>query len=254
VSLFGETYLLNLRLIDVVSARVGGRVSRRITGGQDELVDELPGAAAELFGMAEGALGVEVEHIEKTPAARWFELTAELCLFGGAWGGGASALEAEGYPEASGSMNGDRLGGGMRLGLLLDRYHTVFFQAHVLVEHWVGQAAGGEAGTLSLRVDFEMLRLVAGYRFAWPVTDWFAPFAEAAAGTHIYLAKDVPLDDTPGQVEVVPKESARVALMLGLGLRFRLLDRVVLTASYQWDTPIMDTSTSSVVLGAGVLF
>lgn len=254
VSLFGETYLLNLRLIDVVSARVGGRVSRRISGGQDELVDELPGAAAELFGMAESDLGVEVERIEKTPAARWFELVGELCLFGGAWGGGAADLDARGYPDASGSMNGDRLGGGLRLGLLLGRHHTVFVQTHLLVEHWVGEAAGGEAGELSLRVDFDMLRLVAGYRFAWPVTAWFAPFAEGALGTHLYLQQDVPLEDAGDKIGVTPARRARFALMLGLGLRFCLLDRLLLTVSYQWDTPVEDESSSSFVLGAGVRF
>jgi len=254
VSLFGETYLLNLRLIDVVSARVGGRVSRRIGGGQDALVDALPAAAAELFGMAEGALGVEVTRQEPPPAARLFELVAELCLFGGAWGGGAAGLDAAGYPDASGSTNGDRLGGGMRLGLLLGRHHTAFVQTHLLVEHWTGEAAGGEAGTLSLRVDFDLLRLVAGYRFAWPVTGWFAPFAEAALGTHVYLEQDVPIEDADGTIGIAPEQRARLALMLGLGLRFCLLDRFVLTASYQWDTPVADESSSSFVLGAGVRF
>lgn len=254
VSLFGETYLLNLRLIDVIAARVGSRVSRRLTGGPDELVDALPGAAAELLAMAEDDLGVEVTPDEPPPAARWFELAAELCLFGGAWGGGAADLDAEGYPEASGSTNGDRLGGGMRLGVLLGRHHTAFVQTHWLVEHWLGEAAGGEAGALSLRVDFDMLRLVAGYRFAWPVTAWFAPFAEAALGTHIYLEKDVPLEDTTGKIEVTPEQRARFALMLGLGLRFCLLDRIILTTSYQWDTPVAEESTSSFVLGAGVRF
>jgi TolB-like protein len=49
VSLFGKTYLLNLKLIDVEGASVASGVSRSITGGEDKLLAELPGAAQELF-------------------------------------------------------------------------------------------------------------------------------------------------------------------------------------------------------------
>ena len=49
VSLFGKTYLLNLKLIDVVGANVASGVSRSIEGGEDQLLAELPGAAKEMF-------------------------------------------------------------------------------------------------------------------------------------------------------------------------------------------------------------
>jgi TolB-like protein len=49
VSLFGKTYLLNLKLIDVAGANVASGISRSIEGGEDQLLAELPGVAKELF-------------------------------------------------------------------------------------------------------------------------------------------------------------------------------------------------------------
>jgi hypothetical protein len=49
LSRFGETYLLNLKLIDIGSAEVPARVSRRIKGGEEELLDGLMEATHELF-------------------------------------------------------------------------------------------------------------------------------------------------------------------------------------------------------------
>jgi hypothetical protein len=49
VSLFGDTFLMNLKIIDVTQAKVAGRVSRSITGGESMLISELPGAAWELL-------------------------------------------------------------------------------------------------------------------------------------------------------------------------------------------------------------
>ncbi len=49
VSLFGKTYLLNLKVIDVEGASVASGISRSITGGEDKLLAELPGAAQELL-------------------------------------------------------------------------------------------------------------------------------------------------------------------------------------------------------------
>ncbi len=56
VSLFGETYLLNLKLFDVKNADVPSRVTRKIKGGEDELLEELPEAAHELFEKAAARL------------------------------------------------------------------------------------------------------------------------------------------------------------------------------------------------------
>lgn len=49
VSLFGQTYLLNLKLIDVEKIQLANGVSRSIKGGQDQLVSELPKAVKDLM-------------------------------------------------------------------------------------------------------------------------------------------------------------------------------------------------------------
>ena len=59
VSLFGDTYLFNMKLIDVEKARVAGRVSKSIKGGESKLIAELPSGARELFKAVAGQLGVE---------------------------------------------------------------------------------------------------------------------------------------------------------------------------------------------------
>ncbi|MFC1654316.1 hypothetical protein ACFL2F_00815 [Myxococcota bacterium] len=75
VSLFGDTYLLNMKLIDVEQARVAGRVSKSITGGESKLIAELPTGAAELFKAVADQLGVKAprevpgkEPVEDVPA------------------------------------------------------------------------------------------------------------------------------------------------------------------------------------------
>jgi len=59
VSLFGDTYLLNMKLIDVEKAQVAGRVSKSIKGGESKLIAELPSGARELFKAVADRLGVE---------------------------------------------------------------------------------------------------------------------------------------------------------------------------------------------------
>jgi len=59
VSLFGDTYLFNMKLIDVEKAQVAGRVSKSIKGGESKLIAELPSGARELFKAVAEHLGVE---------------------------------------------------------------------------------------------------------------------------------------------------------------------------------------------------
>lgn len=59
VSLFGDTYLLNMKLIDVEKVQVAGRVSKSIKGGESSLIAELPSGARELFKAVADRLGVE---------------------------------------------------------------------------------------------------------------------------------------------------------------------------------------------------
>jgi hypothetical protein len=69
VSLFGDTYLLNMKLIDVEKVQVAGRVSKSITGGESKLIAELPTGAAELFKAVADQLGVKApkEVVKKEP-------------------------------------------------------------------------------------------------------------------------------------------------------------------------------------------
>jgi len=58
VSEFGGTLLLNIKVLDVRGARVASSVSRKVTGGQQVLVDVIPAMVRELFG---GLLGGKVQ-------------------------------------------------------------------------------------------------------------------------------------------------------------------------------------------------
>jgi iron complex outermembrane receptor protein len=49
VGRFGKTYLLNLKLMDVMQVQVAARVSRKIKGDEDDLLDGLLEATTELF-------------------------------------------------------------------------------------------------------------------------------------------------------------------------------------------------------------
>jgi hypothetical protein len=69
ISLFGKTYLINLKLFDMESALVLGRVTRKVRGGDEELLEELPTAVQELFDRVSGRLGLHTPD-RVTAAAR----------------------------------------------------------------------------------------------------------------------------------------------------------------------------------------
>ena len=50
VSDFGKTMLLNLKVLNVREARVAASTSRKVAGGREKLVENLPGMVRELFG------------------------------------------------------------------------------------------------------------------------------------------------------------------------------------------------------------
>jgi TolB-like protein len=87
VSLFGETYLLNMKLIDVEKAQVAGRVSRSITGGESNLIAELPSGAQELFQAVAERLGIKtpVKIEKKEPAEEDRPAEAVSAKAGGEW-------------------------------------------------------------------------------------------------------------------------------------------------------------------------
>jgi TolB-like protein len=53
VSLFGQTYLVNLKLIDAEKVRIVASVSENIKGEQDELIEAVPGMTRDLFEQGE---------------------------------------------------------------------------------------------------------------------------------------------------------------------------------------------------------
>jgi hypothetical protein len=76
LSIFGKTTLLNLKLIDVRNAYVAGRVTRKIEGDMEDLLEELPGAIQELFEGVSDRLDLVVEK-RVTVAARHPQTVAE---------------------------------------------------------------------------------------------------------------------------------------------------------------------------------
>jgi hypothetical protein len=141
VSLFGKTYLLNLKLIDVAGASVASGVSRSIEGGEDKLLAELPGAAKEMFDTVAGQLTEtkapeeKKEIVEKKEEAKkeeppkpaktgWFSGPAarkgKWCLWGlGSFvymiGGSSSGTEEDVYytDRLENSASGGQLGAGI---------------------------------------------------------------------------------------------------------------------------------------------
>jgi outer membrane receptor for ferrienterochelin and colicin len=76
LGIFGDTILLNLKLIDTRSAYVAGRVTRKVRGDMEDLLEELPGAIQELFERVSDRLDLVVEK-RVTVAARHPQKIAE---------------------------------------------------------------------------------------------------------------------------------------------------------------------------------
>jgi outer membrane receptor protein involved in Fe transport len=70
VGVLGRSYLLNLKLMDTRSVLVAGRVARRVQGGEEELLEELPGAVRDLFAGAASRMGLDIQE-RVTVASRY---------------------------------------------------------------------------------------------------------------------------------------------------------------------------------------
>jgi iron complex outermembrane receptor protein len=77
VARFGALYVLNLKLFDLKSRTVAGRVVRRIRGGPEEFPDELSDATQMLFEEAADRVGVEIIAKTVVTAARHRQLIEE---------------------------------------------------------------------------------------------------------------------------------------------------------------------------------
>ncbi len=190
----------------------------------------------------------------EVPARNWFELQVHACVMGnevfGRQGGDAGVSLSQ-DPVIDAQMGVDRYGGGLQGGMRIGAYHFVYLHFDYLWEQWSGYAGADQQVDWS--AGFNYLRILAGYRFAYPVLDWLEPFAECAIGAHVYIPRVLRIDigGEIDEADVVP--DSRFALMLGFGLRFVFLDRFFATGSYLIDMPI-NMSSSSFVLGVGMSF
>ncbi|MBW2699727.1 MAG: tetratricopeptide repeat protein [Deltaproteobacteria bacterium] len=190
----------------------------------------------------------------ETSKRDWFELQVHACVMGnevfGRQGGDAGVSLSQ-DPVIDAQMGVDRYGGGLRGGMRLGAYHFAYLHFDYLWEQWSGYAGADQQVDWS--AGFNYLRILAGYRFAYPVLDWLEPFAECAIGAHVYIPRILRIDigGEIDEADVVP--DSRFALMLGFGLRFVFLERFFATGSYLIDMPIT-MSSSSFVLGGGMSF
>ncbi|MBN2497041.1 MAG: hypothetical protein JXR96_20785 [Deltaproteobacteria bacterium] len=190
----------------------------------------------------------------EAPAHAWFEVQVHACVMGneifGHQGGDAGvALSRD--PVVGAQMGLNRYGGGLRGGVRIGAYHFAYLHFDYLWEEWSGYA--GASRQMDWSSGFQYVRILAGYRFAYPVLDWLEPFAECALGAHVYVPRTLRIDigGEIDEAEIVP--DTRFALMLGFGVRFVFLEHFFATGSYLIDMPI-DMSSSSFVLGGGAFF
>lgn len=108
---FGDAWLLNLKLLDVVNVKAVSRLSKKVKGGEEDLIDALSISARELFGLSGGS-AVDVYERACAPAhAAWghvaFWSGAGLAAFGGLalWQAQAAADD---YGRSGSSSAADR--------------------------------------------------------------------------------------------------------------------------------------------------
>jgi outer membrane receptor protein involved in Fe transport len=70
VGRFGESFVLNLKLVDVRNVYVAGRESRTFKGEEDDLLNELPGAIRALFEKVSDRLGLALSADEVKSASK----------------------------------------------------------------------------------------------------------------------------------------------------------------------------------------
>jgi hypothetical protein len=210
----------------------------------------------------QGETGPEGDaRVEPSGLGIGFEVELHACLRGneivGEQGGNSSDhwIDLGENPVVKGRMGLDRWGWGLRAGIRMADYHIAFLQLDHIREKWLVHVGDGASTTWS--ADFDSLRLVVGYRFAWPVLEWLEPFAEAALGAHLYVPRTLRLVDADSgdailDVEVQPDH--RFAIMVGLGIRFAFLERFYATASYLIDLPVGELTSSSFIVGGGATF
>jgi len=106
IGLFGQTYLMNLKLLDTREVKLISAVSRSVKGGQDQLIEVLPQMVKELFDI-EDLEPVVAESAPVSPYSLWGHVTlwsgVGLVALGGvsAWQASASGAEYDKYGKTS---------------------------------------------------------------------------------------------------------------------------------------------------------
>jgi len=227
VSLFGKTYLLNLKLIDVAGASVASGVSRSIEGGEDKLLAELPSAAKELFAAVadrlrppakEGGPTEKKKEEPKTKVVKKEEEPPAAKAREGKWGlwitaagVGLSVIsdqEQERHFCATNDLKGGRIGfaadvsGGYKINRWL-----------ALIGRLGGYyAVGTREGTGRSRHSID---IGLGLKVFVPLDSWIEPVAEGTVG--VDFMRDDTNDDSDN---LVPVEGVGIVLNTSIGADF----------------------------------
>ena len=218
ISLFGKTFLLNLKLLDVGRVKVIQGLSKTIKGGEDALVEAVPAAVLELMAAAHKDLtgekvpeSVAVEKATSTPKvtptptrqparkkSEWFTLPDRGGAFVRGTLGGLIGFKGEGVTEygsenaflrdAAGRLEGTMGGAilGLEGGYSFYPWLRVFGRMGGYVTS--GDVTSGDATEEKLsRNGFD---LAVGLESAIPLNSWAEPLVYTALGVGFMVMKD----------------------------------------------------------------
>jgi hypothetical protein len=227
VSLFGKTYLLNLKLIDVAGTSVASGVSRSIEGGEDKLLAELPGVAKELFDAVADRLQPSakesgspeekkeeprtkvVKKKEEPPAAKTREYAWGLWITASGLGLSVVGEQADdGHTCATNDLKGGRIG------FAADLSGGYYFTRWLALIGRMGgyYAAGTREGTGRSRYSID---IGLGLKISVPLGSWVEPVAEGTVG--VDFMRDDTNDDSDN---LVPVEGVGIVLNTSIGADF----------------------------------
>jgi TolB-like protein len=269
VSLFGKTYLLNLKLIDVAGASVASGVSRSIEGGEDKLLADLPGAARELLDAVAGQLApaekamppeekgeiAEKKEEPKTEVTKKKEEPPAAKTGKGNWGLwitasglGLSVVGEEEDPNHSCATN-DLKGG--RIGFAVDLSGGHYFTRWLALIGRLGgyYALGTRDGTARDRFSID---IGLGLKISIPLDSWIEPVAEGTIGVDFLRDEN---RDAGG--DLVPVEGIGMVLNVSIGADFYftttwflgLRGGIVLRHYFQLEEDGQSTNAQSTNLG-----
>ncbi len=226
VSLFGKTYLLNLKLVDVRAATVAGGVSRSIKGGEDELLAALPSATKQLFDSvaahfapapeASPSVPLAAVAVDKTPPEaapadglrRW---SVWLALSGLS----LSLIDDQEDPNstcATNDLKDGRVGFGLAATVGYRFNPWLSLLGRLGGEYVFGSRAGASRRRLTVEPGL-------GLKITVPLESWVEPVAEGTVG--VAFMND---DSQEGGSNLVTVSGTGLALHTAVGADFRLAE------------------------------